>query len=224
MVFPIGVPGFRQGSYKRSAEDREITFRKPAQICYACQDTGVVVNGDGAVNEELADYDRLPPSEDDPQGRQAGGHDLALICTCEAAFAAYENGAMKRSGYREPDGSIRLVDGRMAVGVEPPAGLTTRLHDRRLQSWKAAEQAMNEARRRAAHGDPGATPWFIAEVRNLVQEQARRNRDTYRGTGALQALGSILSDTLQAPDGPLSQAAAVEAAVAIEAAQPEAAA
>lgn len=227
VVFSIGGPatsGFKEGGHKRTAEDREVTFRKPTYVCYACFDSGIVVNGDGAVNGELADYDRLSPTDHHPQGRPVGGVDLALVCTCEAAFPAYENGAVKRAGYRESGGQVRLADDRKAVGVEPPEGLTKRLHDRRLQSWKETEQAMNAARLQAAEGKADATPWFIAEVRNVVQEQACRNRDACRGTGGLQSLGSALSETLLKPGSPLGGAEAADAAVATKVAQLEAAA
>ena len=192
MVFARGPVG-----HKRTAGDAEITFSRPRFRCYACHDSGIVVNGDGFVNDELPDYDRLPG------GRRSSGSDLALICTCPASYPTIENGKMLRGGYRESDGSVRLVDGSRAVGSELSAAAVQRIHQRRLDSWAATERAMNEARRGRALGDASATPWFIAEVRDHLRRTAIEARLAAPSNGGLQSIGFCLAETLGAPGSPL---------------------
>ena len=57
-------------AHKRVAESRDTQFRKPLYGCYACHDSGLLVNSDGLVNDFLADYDHTP------EGRRSGGPKL----------------------------------------------------------------------------------------------------------------------------------------------------
>ena len=51
--------------FKRSATDRDLTFRVPDYNCFACNDSGIVHNSDGYLSNELPGYDQ--------------NHDLAII-------------------------------------------------------------------------------------------------------------------------------------------------
>ena len=72
-------------NYKRSPIDREVTFKAPYYECHACNDSGIIHNSDGLINQHLPDYDI------DDSGKRCGGHDLALICWCSAANATYDS-------------------------------------------------------------------------------------------------------------------------------------
>ena len=43
-------------NYKRSAIDRDITFRPPVHNCYACNDTGIVNNSDGLAKDNMNSF------------------------------------------------------------------------------------------------------------------------------------------------------------------------
>ena len=53
--------------FKRSATDRDLTFRVPDYNCFACNDSGIVHNSDGYLSNELPGYDQ--------------NYDLAIICS-----------------------------------------------------------------------------------------------------------------------------------------------
>ena len=84
--------------YRRTSLDRDTTFYIPKVTCFACNDSGIVANGDNAINKYIPDYDRTS------NGKINGGQDLAVICHCDAAY-----GTDDTSGLRENNGNIRQV-------------------------------------------------------------------------------------------------------------------
>lgn len=194
-------------SYKRRAEDRQLSFHRPHHACYACNDTGITSNSDGLVSEVLSDYDRLP------DGRRLSGSDLPLICHCAAAFPTYEGEKASRGGFREASGQIRRVDGTRAVGAEIPKSLTRELHQRRLANWRPTEQAMSEARRARAAGQADARPWFLVELRAAMEQPATQwqtpewqppqaLRDGIASApGRLQSIGGCLAQVVAGASG-----------------------
>ena len=89
-------------NYKRSAIDRDVTFRPPVHNCYACNDTGIVHNSDGLINNYLGDYDITE------SGKRVAGSDLAIICYCEAVYPKYnEEAQLTGHGFRDGEGNIR---------------------------------------------------------------------------------------------------------------------
>jgi hypothetical protein len=183
-------------NHKRSAAAAERLFQRPLHACYACNDTGIVTNSDGLVNEFLPDYDRLP------DGRRMSGRDLALICHCPAAFPGQgPNGP--RTGFREGDGRLRLVDGRHAFGAELPEAITTCLDQRRRASWRQSERDMNASRRAREAGQADARPWFLVELRAAMEEQAKqalRAGAAASGDG-FQSIGSCLQQVVGGAGG-----------------------
>lgn len=168
-------------SHKRVAESRDTQFRRPSFGCYACHDTGLLVNGDELINQFISDYDVTP------QGKRSGGHDLAIVCHCVAAYPQYDpDGKVVRGGFREASGDVRQVQserGLQAVGVSLSKEVTRELHARRRQLWQQAEEQMTEAR------TSGVSPWFIAETKAMLQKLDQGSGN--RGEG-LQSIGSIL--------------------------------
>ena len=153
-------------NFKRSAATTDGRFHREHKDCFACSDTGIVQNGDGLVN-------KLPGFEDyDIQnGRIARGSDLALICTCKAAYPKYEpDGSCSRGGYRTPDG-IRTVEvaGRSCpMGAEISVELVNQLHKDRLELWKQADREFNQYRERAAAGVPAELPEYLKLARQAM--------------------------------------------------------
>jgi len=198
-------------SYKRGAEDRDLTFHRPYHDCYACNDTGIVTNSDGLVNQYLSDYDRLP------DGRRMSGCDLALICQCPAAYPRYDGEKQERAGLRESSGAIRQVDGNRPVGAEIPKATTQAIHKQRLANWRLTEKAMREARTARAAGQADARPWFLVELRSAMEEQAKRVLREAPATagGGLESLGSCLAEVVGG-EGGILQAAGLSLAEAGE--------
>jgi hypothetical protein len=185
-------------SHKREGVDREFAFRRPSWRCFACSDTGVATNGDSLLGQLFPDYDLLS------DGRRLSGVDLPLVCVCAAAHEP------PTAGLRGPDGI--LAQGRAASLTQEQASW---LHERRLASWIETERVMNQARMSRAAGDPDAVPWFIAEVRSAVLEQAARHGGAAgradRAAAAqrrLQPLGGVLADLMASADPTDAPAAA----------------
>lgn len=173
-------------SHKRVAQHRDTTFKRPLFSCYACNDTGLLSNSDGLLREYLPDYDHTP------EGRIMGGHDLGLICWCNAAYKELgQDGQVIRGGYREDSGEVRQVqtsNGLQALGGSLDKDITRELHQRRRQRWMDTEQAMSEARA------SGEAPYWISEVKASVC-----NVIVYSSSG-LQSLGSLLGQVADSPD------------------------
>ena len=81
----------------------------------------------------------------------------------------------------------------------------------RLASWQETERLMRDARMARAAGDPGAMPWFIAEVRHAVARQLASHAPALsqldpspcaagQDQRRLQPLGGVLASTLASAD------------------------
>ena len=106
-------------NYKRSPIDREVTFKAPYYECHACNDSGIIHNSDGLINQHLPDYDI------NDSGKRCGGHDLALVCYCSAANAKYDqDNQLVCKGYRELDNTIRN-----SVGVNLDIDIVREIHN-----------------------------------------------------------------------------------------------
>ncbi len=121
-------------NYKRSPIDREVTFKAPFYECHACNDSGIIHNSDGLINQHLPDYDI------DDSGKRCGGQDLALICYCAAANAKYdEDNQLICKGYRELDGTIRNN-----IGVNLDIDIVREIHNIRKENWIKTTKLMNQ--------------------------------------------------------------------------------
>ena len=121
-------------NYKRRPIDREVTFKAPYYECHACNDSGIIHNSDGLINQHLPDYDI------DDSGKRCGGHDLALICYCAAANAKYdEDNQLICKGYRELDGTIRNN-----IGVNLDIDIVREIHNIRKENWIKTTKLMNK--------------------------------------------------------------------------------
>jgi hypothetical protein len=182
--------------FKRHAADSSLAFQRPHHECFACNDSGIIHNSDGLLDQRLPLYDRLA------DGRRLAGSDLALICHCPAAFPRFAGEKTARGGFRQSSGEIhRLEDGR-SIGAETPEALMRDLHAHRLAGWLATERAMEEAREQRQSGQREARPWFLAELRTLVEEQARqRASNTGPVGGAFHSIGDCLATALGRPGG-----------------------
>jgi len=183
-------------SHKRDAGDREISFRHPSFACLACNDTGLVTNGDGLVNSHLADYDCLR------DGRPNSGSDLALVCNCPAATSRPAADSQGRGGYREADGRLRrLGDGR-SIGSELTAAQLDDLRRQRAKAWAETEATINGWRRQQAAGLSPALPWFIRETGDEVRRATAQLAERPASAGGLQSIGSCLVEALAGPSLP----------------------
>ena len=169
--------------HKRLAPHRDTRFRRPDHACFACHDSGLLVNSDGLLRHYLPDYDCLP------DGKPVGGADLALVCWCKAAYTERgTDGQVVRSGFREDSGDIRKVataTGQQPVGTSLSKEVTRELHTRRRERWLETEQLMTDAR------TSGAAPWFITESKVLLEQLPKAERSS----GGLQSIGSILGNS-----------------------------
>lgn len=167
-------------SHKRLAPHRDSTFRRPLFDCYACNDTGLLTNSDGLLRQYLPDYDCKA------DGTPCGGHDLALICWCKAAYKELgPDGQVLRGGFREDSGDVRCIQsatGQQPLGTSLSKEITRELHATRRQRWIETEDLMSQARA------SGESPWFIAESKVLLEQLPKGERRS----GGLQSLGSIL--------------------------------
>ena len=146
-------------NYKRSAADRDITFRPPSHNCYACNDTGIVNNSDGLINNYLPDYDIAE------SGQKRAGMDLAIICYCEAVYPKYNDEAqLVAHGFRNGDGEIRNN-----VGIDVDKDIIRELHNLRKKAWKESANLMNKliAKNRKAN-----KPELPAEMQQVKDQLA----------------------------------------------------
>ena len=160
-------------SHKRTAQsDRDLTFARPRVECFSCYDTGIIANGDQLLSRFLPDYDTLP------NGTRMTGADTAIICHCNAALDRIgPDGQTTSRGSREPSGDIRVVTTESTpriYGSEIPREHAREIHRQRLEAWRQTETAMSEARIRRSQGDTTAAPWFMEEVRPLLQSLGER--------------------------------------------------
>lgn len=114
-------------------------FVLPGHACFACADTGIVSNFDGAINRFVPDYDVLPSGEIMP------GSDPAIICCCVSAYPS--NG---RGGYRDSAGprAVETASGPRATGCDIDQEAIASIHRaRRQKALDAVQDAAEHARR-----------------------------------------------------------------------------
>tara|TARA_X000001388_G_scaffold26659_1_gene18791 strand:+ start:9678 stop:10166 length:489 start_codon:yes stop_codon:yes gene_type:complete len=144
--------------YRRTSLDRDTTFYVPKVTCFACNDSGIVANGDNAINKYIPDYDKTS------NGKINGGQDLAVICHCDAAY-----GKDDTSGLRENNGNIRQVQnfrGEMqCLGFSLEKDKIRQIHIDRKASWEATAKEINTLRSKRAKGEKVETPYYIQVVK-----------------------------------------------------------
>ncbi len=154
--------------YRRTSLDRDTTFYVPKVECFACNDSGIVSNCDGAINQIIPDYDRSP------EGKIRGGQDLAIICHCKAAW-----GNEERSGYRDANGNIRTVQNQYGdmqrLGFELEKDKIRQIHVDRKKQWEKTSKEMNDLRLRRAKGEKIESPYYI----QVVKEELTKMGDMF---------------------------------------------
>ena len=131
--------------HKRLAQSRDSSWRPPAHDCFACNDSGIISNSDGLVNEYLPDYDA---EIIDGELHRKGGADLALICHCKCAYTIYApdgstvRGGLRDSGTSEPI-TVQTEAGPRSVGISIDKDTARKLHQRRKQQWIETAAFMN---------------------------------------------------------------------------------
>ena len=151
-------------NYRRTSLDRDTTFYIPKVKCFACNDSGIVSNGDKAVNQFIPDYDR------DSKGRMNGGQDLAIICHCKAAYGdTQSDDERERIGFRDSYGNIRTTDSirgqPQALGFSLEKEKIRQIHTQRKESWQKTAKEMNQIRNKIAKGEKVETPYYIQVVK-----------------------------------------------------------
>ena len=121
----------RDSPYRRFPHSSGGVILGSSRQCFACGDTGILLNHDRAINlyPGMDDYDDIV------------GLDVPLICNCNAAYPDRDpSGQVIRSGFRQEGGAIVPIDsgqGPRTFGAEPPEGLIHWLVDHRARAWKA---------------------------------------------------------------------------------------
>ena len=136
--------------FKRSAIDRDLTFRVPDYNCFACNDSGIVHNSDGYLSNELPGYNQ--------------NHDLAIICWCQAAYPQRDDdGSIKKYGFRDESSSICNN-----VGVDIPKDKTRLIHTLRKESWESSCKELNKIRQENLKGNKMELPSYILKVKQQL--------------------------------------------------------
>ena len=144
--------------YKRSAIDRDVTFRPPFHNCYACNDTGIVNNSDGLVNNYLPDYDVTDT------GRRMAGSDLAIICYCEAVYPKYNDDAkLVAHGFRNGEGNITNN-----VGIDVDKDIIRELHNIRKKAWKETATLMSRLIQKNLKSEKAELPAEMQQVKDQL--------------------------------------------------------
>ena len=145
-------------NYKRSAIDRDVTFRPPFHNCYACNDTGIVNNSDGLVNNYLPDYDVTDT------GRRFAGSDLAIVCYCEAVYPKYNDDAkLVAHGFRNGEGNITNN-----VGIDVDKDIIRELHNIRKKAWKDTATLMSRLIQKNLKSDKAELPAEMQQVKDQL--------------------------------------------------------
>ena len=136
--------------YKRAAIDRDVTFRPPSYNCHACNDSGLVHNSDGCINNYLDDYDQR--------------FDLAIICYCEAVYPKYnEEGQLVSHGFRDGDGNIKN-----STGIDVDKDIIRELHNIRKKGWEDTARLMNKHIQKNLKSKKVQLPEEIQEVKDKL--------------------------------------------------------
>ena len=151
-------------NYRRTALDRDTTFYIPKVECFACNDSGIVSNGDALINQFIPDYDR------DIKGRLCGGQDLAIICHCKAAYGdSHSENEKERVGFRDSYGNIRTTDSirgePQALGFSMEKEKIRQIHLERKSSWEKSAKDMNQIRQKIIKKEKYETPYYIQVVK-----------------------------------------------------------
>tara|TARA_B100001094_G_scaffold315042_1_gene354569 strand:- start:22875 stop:23348 length:474 start_codon:yes stop_codon:yes gene_type:complete len=145
--------------YKRAAIDRDITFRAPNYNCHACNDTGIVHNSDGLINNYLPDYDKTET------GKRFSGCDLAIICYCEAVYPKYNDDAQIEShGYRNGEGDIKNN-----VGIDVDKNIIRELHNIRKKGWNDTATLMNKLIQKNLKSNKATLPVEMQKVKEQLK-------------------------------------------------------
>ena len=145
--------------YKRSAIDRDVTFRPPFHNCYACNDTGIVNNSDGLINDYLPDYDVTDT------GKRSAGADLAIVCYCEAVYPKYNDDAkLVAHGFRDGEGKIRN-----SVGIDVDKNIIRELHNKRKKSWYDTATLMSRLIQKNIKNKKQELPIEIQQVKDQLK-------------------------------------------------------
>jgi len=137
--------------YKRAALDRDVTFRPPSHNCYACNDSGLVHNSDGNINNYLDDYDQRS--------------DLAIICYCEAVYPKYnEEGQLVSHGFRDGDGNIKNN-----TGIDVDKDIIRELHNIRKKGWDDTARLMNRHIQKSIKNKKADLPIEIQKVKHQIE-------------------------------------------------------
>ena len=136
--------------FKRSATDRDLTFRVPDYNCFACNDSGIVHNSDGYLTNELPGYNQ--------------NQDLAIICWCQAAYPQRgDDGSIVKSGFRDESSNICNN-----VGVDIPKDKTRLIHTLRKESWESSCKELNKIRQENLKGNKMELPSYILKVKQQL--------------------------------------------------------
>ena len=184
----------KQFKFDRLPPGTRQRFQAPKFECYACHDSGIVVNGDGAVNKYFdAAYDR------GPAGEMRNGHDMALICTCKAArneqgYKADGQWGVVRHGFIEDSGQIRTTGseyGTRSYGYPITEELRQKLHNHRVRTWAETEQRQNLLRAKAEAGTlkPEESPGYL--IKQLIRDELK---DAPRTATGFSSIGQALTD------------------------------
>ena len=157
-------------NFKRSHSQSTTSYSVPKHNCFACNDLGIVHNSDRLVNgyEEFTDYEIQQNAKGDLI--HVSGSDLAIVCTCAAAFPRKKELPSGESkfvdDYRRSDGSIRQVEterGSQSFGVSAPKYMVQELDRRRRRVW---QESVDEY---WAANAQGRKPFFIEETKNHLE-------------------------------------------------------
>ena len=137
--------------YKRAAIDRDVTFIPLSYNCHACNDSGLVHNSDGCINNYLDDYDQR--------------YDLAIICYCEAVCPKYnEEGQLVSHGFRDGDGNIKN-----SIGIDVDKDIIRELHNIRKKGWEDTARLMNRLIQKNIKNKKAELPPEIQKVKQQVK-------------------------------------------------------
>ncbi len=150
-------------NYKRSAVDRDVTFKPPNYNCHACNDSGIVHNSDGILNQYLPDYDKTD------LGKRFSGIDLAIVCYCEAVYPKYnDDAALVSHGYRDGSGNIKNN-----VGVDVDKDIIRELHNIRKKAWKDTATTMNKLIQKNIKNKKNVFPIEIQKVKEQLTNPSK---------------------------------------------------
>jgi len=160
--------------HKRLAQSRDTSWRPPAHECFACNDSGIINNSDGLVNEYLPDYDA---EIIDGELHRKGGADLALICHCKCAYTIYApDGSTVRGGLRDSATSepitVQTEAGPRSVGISIDKDTARKLHQRRKQQWTETAAFMNKQ-----HLQPTPTNFIATNVKRKLSASSSILKD-----------------------------------------------